>query len=116
MEAKSKQRYIIMSPRKFHRVINQVRNLDVTKASDILHFMPYAAAKVVEKNLRAAVANAEQKWQVQPEDLYISEIYADQGPTYSRFKPRAQGRVYKRLKRTSHLTVVVSVKDKAKKK
>lgn len=116
MEAKAKQRYIIMSPRKIRRVINEVRGKDVVKASDILHFMTYAAAKVVEKNLRAAVANAEQKWQVQPEDLYISEIYADQGPSYARFKPRAQGRVYKRLKRTSHLTITVSVKDKAKKK
>jgi large subunit ribosomal protein L22 len=74
--------------------------------------MPYAAARVVEKNLRAAVANAEQKWQVEPEDLYLSEVYADEGPRYKRFKPRAQGRVYMRTKRTAHLTIIVSVKEK----
>lgn len=111
MEAKAKQRYIIMSPRKIRRVINEVRGKSVLQASDILHFMPYAAARVVEKNLRSAVANAEQKWQVEAEHLYVSEIFADEGPRYSRFKPRAQGRVYKRIKRTSHLTVVVSVKE-----
>jgi len=112
MEVRSKQRYIIMSPRKIRRVINEVRGKDVIEAADILHFMPYAAARVVEKNLHAAVANAEQKFQATPEDLYICEICADEGPRYGRFKPRAQGRVYKRVKRTSHLTVVVSLKEK----
>lgn len=112
METRSKQRYIIMSPRKLRRVINQIRGKDVVQAADILRFMPYAAARVVEKNLHAAVANAEQKWQAEPEDLYISEVYADEGPRYKRFKPRAQGRVYKRTKRTAHLTVIVSIKEK----
>lgn len=112
MEAKSKQRYIIMSPRKIRRVINQVRGMDALKAADILHFMPYAAARVVEKNLHAAVANAEQKFNAQPEELFVKEIYADEGPTYKRFKPRAQGRVYARTKRTSHLTVIIGVKNK----
>ena len=112
MEARAKQKYIIMSPRKLRRVMNEVRGKNVVEASDMLHFMPYAAARVIEKNLRAAVSNAEQKWQAEPEDLYISEIYADEGPRYGRFKPRAQCRVYKRVKRTSHLTVVVSIKDK----
>ena len=110
MESKSKQKFIIMSPRKIRRVINEVRGKNVIEAADILHFMPYSAARVVEKNLHAAVANAEQKFQAEPEELYVSEIYADEGPRYSRFKPRAQGRVYKRIKRTSHLTVVVSQK------
>ena len=114
MESRSKQRYIIMSPRKVRRVINEVRGKSVIEAADILHFMPYAAARVVEKNLHAAVANAEQKFQASPEDLYISEIYADEGPRYRRFKPRAQGRVYRRMKRTSHLTIVVSLKDKVR--
>ncbi len=114
MEATSKQRYIIMSPRKVRRVINQIRGKSVLEAADMLHFMPYAAAKVIEKNLHAAVANAEQKFQATPEELYVSEVFADEGPTYKRFKPRAQGRVYKRFKRTSHLTLVVSAKDKTK--
>ena len=112
MEARSKQKFIIMSPRKIRRVINQVRGKDAIEASEILQFMPYAAARVIEKNLNAAVANAEQKLNAQPEDLYISEIYADEGPRYKRYKPRAQGRIYLRMKRTAHLTVIVSVKDK----
>lgn len=111
MEARSKQRYIIMAPRKIRRVANEIRGKNVLEAADILHFMPYAAAKVVEKNLHAAVSNAEQKWKIEPENLYVSEIYADEGPRYRRFRPRAQGRVYKRIKRTAHLTVVVSVKE-----
>jgi large subunit ribosomal protein L22 len=110
MEARARQRYIIMSPRKIRRVLDQIRGKNVVEAADLLHFMPYAAARVVEKNLHAAVANAEQKLQAAPEDLIVSEVYADEGPTYKRFKPRAQGRVYKRMKRTAHLTVIVSVK------
>lgn len=108
---RSKQRNIIMSTRKIRRVANEVRGKDVISAADILSLMPYAAARVIEKNLHAAVANAEQKLDVQPESLYVAQIFADEGPTYKRFKPRAQGRVYKREKRTSHLTVVVSVKQ-----
>lgn len=115
MEARSRQRYIIMSPRKIRRVIKEVRGKNVVEAADILHFMTYTAARVVEKNLHAAVSNAELKWKVAPEDLYVSEIYADEGPSYKRFKPRPQGRVYKRIKRTAHLTVVVSVKEKVQK-
>jgi large subunit ribosomal protein L22 len=100
-----------MSPRKIRRVINEIRGKSVVEAADILHFMPYPAARVVEKNLHAAVANAEQKWSIQPEKLYVSEVHADEGPSYKRFRPRPQGRVYKRIKRTAHLTVVVSVKE-----
>ena len=95
MEAKSRQTDIKMTARKLRRVINEVRGKAVTEALDMLRFMPYFAAKVVEKNVKA-------------EALKISEIYADESATYKRGKPRAQGRIYKRLKRTSHLTVKVS--------
>ncbi len=66
------------------------------------------AAKVVETNLKAAVANAKEQFGVEPEALRISEIFADESVTYKRGKPRAQGRIYRRLKRTSHLTITVS--------
>jgi len=112
MEARSKQRNIIMSPRKIRRVINEIRGKNVIAAADMLNFMPYTAARVVEKNLQAAVANAEQKFSASAEDLFVSEVYADEGPRYKRFKPRAQGRMYTRIKRTSHLTIIVSVKNK----
>ena len=108
MEAKSRQTDIKMTARKLRRVINEVRGKAVKDAQDMLRFMPYFAARVVEKNLTAAVANAQEQFGVGAESLKISEIYADESVSYKRGKPRAQGRIYKRLKRTSHLTVKVS--------
>ena len=112
MESRSKQKHIIMSPRKIRRVANEVRGKDVVAASNMLNFMPYAAARIVEKNLKAAVANAEMRWQLRPEELCITEIFVDEGPRFRRFKPRAQGRIYMRIKRTSHVTVCVGIKNK----
>ena len=108
MEAKAKQTNIKMTARKLRRVINEVRGKSVKEAQDMLRFMPYFAARVVEKNLKAAVANAQEKYGVSAESLKISEIFADESQTFRRGKPRAQGRIYKRLKRTSHLTLKVS--------
>ena len=108
MEAKARQTNIKMTARKLRRVINEVRGKAVTDALDMLHFMPYFAAKVVEKNLKAAAANAFEQAGVKADALKISEIFADESVTYKRGKPRAQGRIYRRLKRTSHLTIKVS--------
>ena len=108
MEAKAIQRDIRMPARKLRRVINTVRGKSVSEAIKILKFMPYFAARMVEKNLIAAVANAAEKAGVTAEQLKISEIFADESTTLKRGKPRAQGRIYKRLKRSSHLTVKVS--------
>ena len=108
MEAKAKQTDIKMTARKLRRVINEVRGKAVKEARTMLRFMPYFAARVVEKNLKAAVANAQERFGVSPDSLKISEIFADESQTLRRGKPRAQGRIYRRLKRTSHLTVVVS--------
>lgn len=107
MEAKSKERYIRMSARKLRRVINEIRGKKVNDALTILKFMPYFAAKVVEKNVINAAANASEKWGALSDNLIVSDIYADEGPTYKRAKPRAQGRIYRILKRTAHLTVEV---------
>ncbi len=108
MEAKAKQTDIKMTARKLRRVINEVRGKKVLEAQDMLRFMPYFAARVVEKNLKAAIANAQEKFGVSPESLKIAEIFADESQTLRRAKPRAQGRIYRRLKRTSHLTIKVS--------
>ena len=107
MEAKAKQSNIKMTARKLRRVINEVRGKNVIEAQDLLRFMPYFAARVVEKNLKAAVANAREQFGANPEQLRISEIFADESVTYKRARPRAQGRMYSRLKRTSHLTLKV---------
>lgn len=110
MEARAKQTNIRMPARKLRRIINEVRGKNVDEAMKILRFMPYFAARVVEKNLKDAVANAAERFGISSEVLVLSEIYADEGPTYKRARPRAQGRVYRIMKRTSHLTVKVSVK------
>lgn len=108
MEAQAKQTDIKMTARKLRRVINEVRGKAVVEAQTLLRFMPYFAARVVEKNLKAAVANAQERFGANPDELKISEIFADESATFKRGKPRAQGRIYRRLKRTSHLTVKVS--------
>ncbi len=108
MEAKSRQTNIKMTARKLRRVINEVRGKAVNEALDMLRFMPYFAARVVEKNVKAAAANAFELSGVRSDALKVSEIFADESVSYKRGKPRAQGRIYKRLKRTSHLTVKVS--------
>lgn len=110
-ESMAKQTNISMPARKLRRVINEVRGKSAVEAAKILKFMPYFAARVVEKNLVAAIANANEKFGAKAEDLKISEIFADESATYKRGKPRAQGRIYRRLKRTSHLTVKLSSKN-----
>ncbi|MGE0200004.1 MAG: 50S ribosomal protein L22 [Candidatus Melainabacteria bacterium] len=108
----SRQTYIIMSPRKIRRILNEVRGKDVTEAFNMLRLMPYTAATVVLKNLIAAASNARVKFGVtDPSQLVVSAAFADEGPAYKRFKPRAQGRIYRREKPTSHITIQVSVKQ-----
>ena len=108
MEAKARQTNIKMTARKLRRVINEVRGKAVNDALDMLRFMPYFAARVVEKNLKAAAANAFEQAGVKSDALKVSEIFADESVTYKRGKPKTQGRIYRRLKRTSHLTIKVS--------
>ena len=104
-QATAKQTDIKMPARKLRRIINEVRGKMASDALRILKFMPYFAARVVEKNLTAAIAYASEKFDGTAGALKVSEIYADESVTYKRARPRAQGRMYKRLKRTSHLTV-----------
>ena len=104
-QATAKQTDIKMPARKLRRIINEVRGKMASDALRILKFMPYFAARVVEKNLTAAIANASEKFDGTAGALKVSEIYADESVTYKRARPRAQGRMYNRLKRTSHLTV-----------
>lgn len=109
-QSSAKQRNIMMSPRKLRRVINEVRGKRVIDAYRMLRLMPYRAADVVLKKLIEAMHNARVQFGARPEDLVISQITADGGKTLMRFKPRAQGRVYKRRKRTAHLQLQLAVK------
>nr|MBO2493724.1 50S ribosomal protein L22 [Clostridia bacterium] len=100
-------RYIRMSPRKVRAVIDLIRGKTVNEALAILANTPRAAAKPVMKVLKSAIANAENNMNMSQDNLYVAEIYADQGPTLKRIRPRARGMAYIIRKRTSHITVVL---------
>ena len=107
MEARAVARYVRIAPRKVRLVIDLVRGKKVDEALTILEFTPKRAAKVVKKLIQSAVANAEQNPDVDVDNLYIKRIYADEGPTLKRIRPRAVGRAYLIRKRTSHITVIL---------
>lgn len=100
-------RYVRISPRKVKSVIDMVRGKSVAEAEAILLYSPRGASEVVGKLVKSAAANAENNMDIPRDSLYIAEIYADQGPTLKRYQPRAQGRAYQILKRTSHVTVIL---------
>ncbi len=111
MEAKAVAKYIRISPNKVRQVVDLIRGKDVREALAILKFTPKRAASAVEKVVKSAVANAEHNYEMSGDNLYIAKVYVDNGPTWKRFKPRAMGRADQMLKRTSHITVVVSEKE-----
>ena len=108
MEAVAKVYHIRIAPRK---VIDLIRNKPVGVALGILKNTPKAASPVVEKLLKSAIANAENNHQMNVDNLYVSEVYADQGPTLKRIQPRAQGRAYRINKKTSHITIKLKEKE-----
>jgi len=110
MEAKAVARYVRIAPRKVSLVLDLIRGKEVGEAIAILRHTPKAASPVVEKVLNSAIANAEHNYQMNVENLVVSEAYANQGPTLKRFRPRAMGRASRINKRTSHITVVVTEK------
>lgn len=110
-EARAKLSYARISPRKVKIVIDLIRNKSVGEAIAILKLTPKAASGIVEKLLNSAIANAENNHEMNVENLYVAEIYANQGPTLKRIMPRAQGRAFRIRKRTSHITVVLKEKE-----
>jgi large subunit ribosomal protein L22 len=103
-------KYIRMSPQKVRLVIDLVRGMGVNEALAKLRFTPKAAAKVVSKTVASAAANAEENFGLSIDDLYISAITADEGPTLRRGHAGARGRMKPILKRSSHITVVLQEK------
>jgi len=100
-------RYVRITPMKARRVVDMVRGLPVDEASALLEFAPQAAAETVGKVLASAVANAETTEGLDASDLVVSVAMVDEGPTMKRWRPRAQGRATRILKRTSHITLAV---------
>ncbi|AZR74723.1 50S ribosomal protein L22 [Anoxybacter fermentans] len=111
MEARAVARYVRISPRKARQVIDLIRGKDVGEALGILKNTPKKAARIIEKVLNSAVANAENNHDMVVEDLYVSKAYVDEGPTLKRYRPRAMGMATLIRKRTSHITIVVSERE-----
>jgi large subunit ribosomal protein L22 len=114
LEARAINRYINSSPRKMRLVIDLIRGRSVTEAISILHFSPKHAAKVAEKVIRSAVSNLQNKdeaGRVDPESLFVKEVFVDGGPGMKRMLPAPMGRAYRIVKRSNHLTVVVAQRE-----
>jgi large subunit ribosomal protein L22 len=105
----ARARFVRVSARKARLVLDQIRGKPVAEALATLEYTPRAAARLVEKVLRSAVANAEHNYQVRDlDDLRVVQAYADGGPVLKRIQPRAMGRAFSIKHRTSHLTIGVS--------
>ncbi len=105
--ATAKARFVRVSATKARRVIDLVRGKSVAEALDILRWAPQAASEPVAKVIASAAANAQNNDGLDPSTLVVSTVYADEGPTAKRIRPRAQGRAFRIRKRTSHITVIV---------
>jgi large subunit ribosomal protein L22 len=107
MEVRAKLRFVRVSPRKARLVADLIRGKGSEEATNILTFTKKAAAKILIKLLKSAIANATQKKTIDIDRLYIKKIAVDQGPTMKRFQPRAMGRATTIRKRSSHITIVM---------
>jgi large subunit ribosomal protein L22 len=105
--AMAKARFVRVSATKARRVIDLVRGKPVAEALDILRWAPQAASAPVAKAIASAAANAQNNDGLDPSTLVVATVYADEGPTAKRIRPRAQGRAFRIRKRTSHITVIV---------
>ena len=108
MEFRAVTKYVRISPTKVRFLVDAIKGKPVEAALNALKFMPMKAAGIVEKTLRSAVANADQNTDIDVDNLVVSNILANQGPTLKRFRARARGRGSRILKRTSHITVILT--------
>lgn len=106
MEVRASAQRVRISPRKARLVVDMVRGKKVTDAIEIMKFVPNKAAEDVEKLLRSVAANAENNYDLDPNDLWIKAIFADDASQMRRFKPKARGRVGRIIRRSTHITVI----------
>ena len=104
-------KYARISSRKVKIVADLIRGKDVDEALAIMKFTPKASSEVLEKLLKSAIANAENNHDMKHENLYVAEIFANQGPTLKRIRPAAKGSAVRIRKRTSHITIVLKEKE-----
>ena len=106
-EARAILRYARISSRKVKIVADLIRGKNVNEALAIVKITPKASSEIIEKLLKSAIANAENNHHMKMENLYVAEIYANQGPTLKRIRPAAKGSAVRIRKRTSHITIVL---------
>lgn len=108
MEVAAKLKFARLSPQKCRLVCDQIRGLPIDRALDILKFSRKRSAAVLKKVLDSAIANAEHNHGADIDELKVSKVFADQGPTYKRMQAKAKGRGSRILKPTCHITIVLS--------
>ncbi len=111
MEVRAHTKHLRISPRKLRLVCDQVRGLAAEQALVVLAYMPQKGAGLVTKTLRSALASAENNYDLDLAKLFVSEIYAGDGPRQKRYKAGARGRYKPRLIRFSHLTVILAERE-----
>jgi large subunit ribosomal protein L22 len=111
METKAVAKYVRISPRKVNYICAEIRGKQVDEALSILKFTPKRGARELEKVLKSAIANAENNFSMNRDDLYVYKAYANDGPRLKRYRPKAKGMAYPILKRSSHIGVVVKERE-----
>ena len=111
MEVRAITKYLPISPQKLRLVCDKVRGMDAQEALIVLDYMPQKGAAFVSKTLGSALANATNNFDLDSDNMIVSQIYAGEGPTLKRFKAGARGRYKPRLKRTSHLWVILAERE-----
>jgi large subunit ribosomal protein L22 len=107
MEVRAIAKYIRVSPRKIRLLVKLIRGRKVGDALNLLAFAPQRGAPILRKLINSAVANASQHPDIDVDNLFIKHIFADEGPTLRRFRPRAMGRATRIRGRSSHLTIIL---------
>ncbi len=111
MQAKAHLKYLRISPRKVGIVLDLIRNKPAKYAMAVLKNTPKAASEPLAKLLKSAMANAENNYGMNADNLYVARCYVGPGPILKRIMPRAQGRAFRINKRTSHVTIVLEEKE-----
>jgi large subunit ribosomal protein L22 len=107
-EVQAVSKYVRMAPSKIRRILRQIQGKSYIEAMMVLKFLPHSSCEPIIKVLHSAVANAKNNAGLNENSVTITKAFADPGPVMKRFRPRAQGRAYRILKATSHITIVVS--------
>lgn len=111
MEVRAQARYVRIAPRKVRIVTDLVKGKGTDEAIALLRYTPKRAVGMLSKLLRSAIANAGNNHEMDTSNLYVYQVYVDEGPTLKRFRPRAMGRASRIRKRTSHITIILKERE-----